>query len=71
MYLDCNALYSTAMIDRMPYGGFKWLEKGKIDSIDFMHVSNNADTGFLIECDPEYRSIYTITSTIFHRQRIE
>ena len=29
IYLDANNLYSWAMIQYLPYGGFKWLDKKK------------------------------------------
>ena len=34
MYLDANNLYGWAMIQYLPYGGFKWLSKKEIDEFD-------------------------------------
>jgi len=30
MYWDANSLYSTAMLDNLPSGGFRWLSKGEL-----------------------------------------
>ena len=34
IYLDTNNLYGWAMIQYLPYGGFKWLSKKEIDEFD-------------------------------------
>ena len=61
IYLDCNNLYGTPMIEKLPTGGFKWIEKSgqdiviKFDSCDgSFHMTDidlNGDKGYLLEVD--------------------
>ena len=41
IYLDANNLYGWAMIQPLPYGGFKWVEpkyyKGKVEGIGYIY----------------------------------
>ena len=32
MYYDANNLYGSIMMDKLPYGGFKWMENEKLDN---------------------------------------
>ena len=50
MYLDETALYSWAMSQTLPTGGFKWLKEVKWDDI----FKNKEGIGYFIECDLEY-----------------
>ena len=36
-YITCHNLYGWAMIEYLPYGGFKWLKK--VDGFDVMTIS--------------------------------
>ena len=56
MYLDANNLYGWAMIQYLPYGGFKWLIKKEIDEFDLNLVKENSSTGYNLEVDLEYPS---------------
>ena len=56
MYLDANNLYGWAMIQYLPYGGFKWLSKKEIDEFDLHLVKENRSTGYIFEVDLEYPS---------------
>ena len=61
IYLDCNNLYGTSMIENLPTGGFKWVERSKqqrvieFDSCDgSFHMSDidlNGEKGYLLEVD--------------------
>ena len=48
-YVDANNLYGGAMVEKLPYKGFKWINDFNINMI-------NADenVGYIIECDLEY-----------------
>ena len=50
IYLDANALYSSAMSQSLPTGGFKWLKKDKWNDI----FKSKKGIGYFIECDLEY-----------------
>ena len=49
MYGDVNNQYGHAMVEKLPYKGFKWINDFNVNMID-------ADTniGYIIECDLEY-----------------
>ena len=51
MYLDANNLYGWAMCQRLPTGGFKWLE---IDSLSLDQYDEDSDRGVILEVDLEY-----------------
>jgi hypothetical protein len=57
-YLDANNLYGWAMSQSMPYGGFKWLTKKKINKFvlrDYSELcSNNLPKGYILEVDLDY-----------------
>ena len=42
------------MSQNLPIGGFKFLAQEEITEIDFANLSDNSDTGYVIECDLEY-----------------
>ena len=50
MYLDANNLYGWAMSQKLPTGGFKWIESDKWNSI----FKRKEGAGYFIECDLEY-----------------
>ena len=54
IYLDANNLYGWAMIQYLPYGGFKWLTKKEIDKFDLNSIKENSSIGYILEVDLEY-----------------
>ena len=51
-YLDMNNLYGWAMIEYLPYDGFKWLKN--IDKFDVMSISEKSLIGYLLEIYIKY-----------------
>ena len=51
IYLDANNLYGWAMMLKLPYKGFKWID---YENIDFAKIDADGDIGYIIECDLEY-----------------
>lgn len=51
-YLDANNLYGWAMSPPMPYAHFKWVDDP--NRIDVTKVSDDAETGYILEVDLEY-----------------
>ena len=61
MYLDKNNLYALAMIQYLPYGGFKWLSSKEINkfecnSTDLDLIEKDSSVGYTLEVDLEYPS---------------
>ena len=54
MYWDANNLYSLAMIQDLPYSGFKFLSQKEINSFDLDSISSNSPIGDILEVDLEY-----------------
>ena len=54
MYWDANKLYGWAMIQDIPYGGFKFLSQEEINSFDLDSISENSPIGYILEVDLEY-----------------
>ena len=54
MYLDANNLYGSAMIQDLPYGGFKFLSLEKTDDFNLDSVRENSLIGYILEVDLEY-----------------
>ena len=55
MCWDMNNLYGTVMsFDYLPYGGFRWLNKGEIKKFDIYSVPENCKIGYILEEDLEY-----------------
>ena len=48
MYWDANNLYGWAMIQDLPFCGFKFLSQKEIDSFD-LNVSKNSPIGHILE----------------------
>ena len=60
-YWDASNLYGWAMgCNYLPYGGFKWLNKNKIDNFDIflgnaLHsIKEDNNIGYILEVDLEY-----------------
>ena len=52
IYLDANNLYGYAMIRKLPYGGFEW-----VNNVDVNYVKNfdsNGEDGIFVKCDIQY-----------------
>ena len=57
VYLDANNLYGWAMLQMLPVGKFKWIEKDDLLKFDEKFIKNydeNSDKGYLLEVDVEY-----------------
>ena len=52
MYFNANYLYGWAMSQSLPECGFSWVDKPK--SVDYINVSEDAETGYILEVDLEY-----------------
>ena len=54
MYFDANNLYGWAMMQYLPYGGFKWLNEEKVGDFDINLIGENSLDGYVLEVDLEY-----------------
>ena len=54
MYWDANNLYGWAMSQSLPVTNFKFLTQKEINNFDFDSVSQNSQTGYILECDLKY-----------------
>ena len=52
MYWDANNLYGWAMIQDLPYSGFKWLSNKEINEFD-LNISENSPMRYILEVDLE------------------
>lgn len=52
MYFDCNNLYGSAMMRKLPVSDLKWVENPS--KIDILQLNENDDTGYFLEVDLEY-----------------
>ncbi|XP_066931708.1 uncharacterized protein [Clytia hemisphaerica] len=57
VYLDANNLYGWAMSQSLPIGNFQWLQDDEIEQFDVSIISDEAEDGFIIECDLDYPAI--------------
>ena len=54
-YLDANNLYGWAMSQRLPLGGFKWIEDvSEIDEDYIKNYDENSDIGYFLKVDIKY-----------------
>ena len=51
VYLDKNG---WAIIQFLPYGGFKWLSQKEIDKFDVNSIAENSSVGYILEVVLEY-----------------
>ena len=56
LYTDCNNLYGAAMSQPLPYADFRWLYRNEIDSLAVRTLSDDSDTGYVLEVDLHYPS---------------
>ena len=54
MYWDANDLYGWAMIQDLPYGEFKFLNKKEIKVFSLDSIPENSLIGYILEVDLEY-----------------
>ena len=54
MYWDANNLYGWAMVQNLPYGGFKFLSQTEVENFDLNSISENSPIGYILEVDLEY-----------------
>ena len=54
IYWDANSLYRWAMIQDLPYGGFKSLSQKEINNFDLDSISENGPIGYILEVDLKY-----------------
>ena len=52
IYYDANNLYGWAMSQSLPECGFAWVDEP--ESVDYINVSEDAETGYILEVDLEY-----------------
>jgi hypothetical protein len=55
-YLDANNLYGWAMSQYLPYEKFRFMSDEEIEQLDVTTVPDDAETGYVLECDLEYPS---------------
>ena len=54
-YLDANNLYRWAMSQKLPVGGFEWIEDvSKIDKDFIKNYDEDGDIGYFLNVDVEY-----------------
>lgn len=53
-YLDCVNLYGYAMMQKLPTKNFRFLENDEIANVDISRLSNDSDTGYILEVDLHY-----------------
>ena len=54
IYWDANNLYGWAMIQDLPYYGFKCLIEKEINAFDLNSISPNSQVGYILEVDLKY-----------------
>ena len=54
LYWDANNLYGWAMIQNLPYGGFKFLSEKEIDGFKIDSIAENSQVGYILEVNLEY-----------------
>ncbi|KAF0093416.1 MAG: hypothetical protein FD144_5964, partial [Rhodospirillaceae bacterium] len=54
VYLDANNLYGWALSQRLPYGVAEWVDRADYEQIDWLTLDDEADIGYIVECDLEY-----------------
>ncbi|KAJ8914410.1 hypothetical protein NQ315_017504 [Exocentrus adspersus] len=52
LYFNVNALYSWAVSQYLPYGGFKWVSE--IENFDVLSIPNDSDIDYMLEVDLSY-----------------
>ena len=55
-YLDMNNLYGTSMSMPLPEKDFAWCTQEQIENFNVLDVSDDSETGYILEVDLEYPS---------------
>ena len=53
-YIDCNNLYGASMMQKLPIGNFRWLDKEEIANLDIDKLDPDGDTCYILEVDLHY-----------------
>ena len=70
VYLDANNLYGSAMYEKLPVRGFKWVRNvSRIDEDFIKNYYKNGDIEFILDVD--ILKNYMIYITIYHFYRKE
>ena len=56
VYFDVNNLYGWAMMQSLPYGGFRWV-KDLNNGHEFWNIPEDSDIGYFLEVDLDYPEI--------------
>ena len=51
---DANNLYGLAQIEPQPLSGFRWLTVEEVNNLDLMSMTEDQETGFVLEVDLSY-----------------
>lgn len=54
LYLDANNLYGWAMLNKLPYKGFQWLDTAHLNEASLLAFDCSGDDGMTVEVDLEY-----------------
>ena len=54
MYWDASNLYGWAMIQDLPYSGFKFLSEKEIKGFNLDSIAEKSQVGYILEVDLEY-----------------
>jgi DNA polymerase type B, organellar and viral len=54
VYIDANNLYGYAQSCPMPVGDYVWMERETFQQHDWRTFDENAEHGYIVECDMEY-----------------
>jgi len=47
-------LYGWAMSQSLPHGGFEWISRGELDSINITEIADDSEYGYIFEVDLKY-----------------
>ena len=54
LYWDANALYSSALCQKLPLGHFEWADQNFINHFDILATSEDDELAYFLEVDLEY-----------------
>jgi len=47
-------MYGWAMSQSLPYGGFEWISREELDSINITEIADDSEYGYIFEVDLKY-----------------
>lgn len=53
-FFSANNLYGLAQSSPMPVSDFRWLDREEIDGLDVLQMTDEQETGFILEVDLTY-----------------